>query len=141
MLNQLLTALILSSSLFTATAQAAKVVPHFEVSCRPTLAASPYDSFLVKVDGKIVTLETLEGKDAARWSTEEKAIEQKLSVQNTNIQDMGDGLEILRLTLSFEFGWGSAEIDLRKDDNGNAAFVQFESDGPSMLSFYRCTTK
>ena len=128
------------SSLFSITTFAGDLAPNITVTCKSIVKAAEIAGFTVQVKDKSVGFVGNYGNDSLRASTEKEPNTEKLSVRASDIQDRGEGLEILNLKTSFDFGdFASVTVELLYDDNGLAGVLDFNSDGPHTVSFYRCT--
>jgi hypothetical protein len=142
--------LILLLSLLATSAYASGKDVTFD--CKPVTKPNPFAQIQIVSKGKTVTVNaTFAGADDTSGDDESNHLTVKSTGDKLNggvydpvLSESGRGEEgqVDTLQLTFDYGdFLTTTVDIKRDDEGLAAFVDFNSDGEDIRSMYRCEAK
>lgn len=158
------TLVLLFSALLTSQANARPSVNSWPtnkltITCKPETKIYPFDQFTLTLDKAKSKMDLTFSKDSGYWeadnnpniyiTTDKKDFSKNLSqgilkIESIETEEDSTDNEVLSVVVKLyaDFNdWAAVNVELRSDDEGHGAFVHFFSDGPSILSLYRCELK
>lgn len=113
------------------------------LECEPATKVYPFKKFILDLAKTESTFSFSFSKAAGGGEDGVMSTKESLQVESIEVIDEDKGKVIsMEADLYADFNdWGAVKLLIRTDDDGPAAFVNFYTDGPSILSFYRCEFK
>lgn len=119
------------------------IVSNRTLLCTPATKFNPFESMKIVIKDNKAIVDIKFSRDAG-YSPDEEGYQIKCKSQYT-----GDGCAVTSLVGDNDFegsfkldidinDWAGAYMEFNEDDEGASAFVKFLSDGPTIMSMYRC---
>jgi hypothetical protein len=103
--------------------------------CKLKSGSGPLTEFTIEYN---VENKSLASKDVVfEFKSNDENVKRKGKTANVEEGNLRTDFDI-RTYIEFDGDWAAARVLLLSDDDGVAALVNFLSDGPSLVSFYRC---